>query len=69
MSKNQRLLAAYRYFNPYWYEGDYCNPWRDLLAEYRHKRQTRFCFNGADTFAEWLIHEAAESEFCRAHNC
>jgi hypothetical protein len=68
-----RLLAAYHYFNPYHYEGDYCNPWAALLADYKHKRDTDGAVFHMDavqagSFAEWLIREADTSAFERMYD-
>lgn len=68
-----RLIQAYHYFNPYHYEGDYCNPWKDLLADYRAKRDDpnrvyHHEAKQAGSFAKWLISEASTSAFERMHD-
>jgi hypothetical protein len=73
MKTKNRLLAAYHYFNPYHYEGDYSNPWADLLADYRRKRDDSSAVyhhdaKHAGSFARWLVNEAATSAFEKLHD-
>lgn len=70
---NQQVLAAFRYFNPYFWDGDLCNPWKDLLADYKRKRDNPSAVYHLDaaragSFRAWLVNEAETSWFERAHN-
>jgi len=66
----KRLIAAYRYFNPYHYEGEYCNPWSNLLAEYRRKlTEPYFAYDAQRLgFHKWLIQEAETSAYEKMHD-
>lgn len=65
----RRAVSAFLYFNPYaLLDGERCNPWSDLRQSYERERQ-RFAGNTRHGFLHWLIAEAAESEYCRIHDC
>jgi len=65
MKTKSPLIQAYHYFNPYHYEGEYCNPWSSLLQGYRLALQSPYHSYDAKRlgFAEWLINEANVSAF------
>ena len=61
--KLDNVIQAYHFFNPYHYEGDYCNPWSALLADYREKKNNPNAIyhqtaRDAGSFSQWLINEA-----------
>jgi hypothetical protein len=66
----KELIAAYRYFNPYWWEGDLCNPWSSLLVGYRRALVNPYHRHDAERlgFVRWLINEANESWFEKTHD-
>jgi hypothetical protein len=70
---NKEVLAAFRYFNPYFWDGDICNPWSSLLADYKRKRDNPSAVYHLDavragTFRTWLVAEAMTSEFELIHD-
>ena len=70
---DQAVLAAYRYFNPYHYEGDHSNSWTDLLTDYRLKRDNPCALYhhdavAAGSFRTWLVNEASSCAFEKLHD-
>lgn len=65
----RRVVSAFYYFNPYaLLDGERCNSWATLRADYRRalEQNDQYARKG---FLQWLISSAAESEYCRAHDC
>jgi len=70
MKMKSPLIAAFHYFNPYHYEGEYANPWASLLDSYRLARLSPYSRYDAERlgFKGWLINEAQVSWFEKEHD-
>lgn len=62
-------MRAFYYFNPYaLLDGERCNTWADLRADYR-RAVARNDEQARKGFLQYLVSQAAESVYCRAHDC
>ena len=61
--KHKKLIQAFNYFNPFkLIDGEISYSWADFKADWKRR-------GGNLSFIDYMIEEAAESQYCRKYDC